>query len=132
VPVDLTGISTYKDHKKELKDVADLALVGQIQNLDVAQPVTVEVWMVASGGTLLTTDTAIRAAGKRVWGPLTIPAGGTTKIGWNDSAKLFVGRQLLVNEIKGDGQFDLYVLGNNGYHFQVTKAALIAVIAAGK
>ena len=132
VPADLNAISAYKDHKKELKDVVDLALVGNITNLDNTAPVTVEVWMVAPPGALLTSDAAVRAAGQRVWGPLTVTAGGTKIVGWDESAKLFAGRQLLVNQIKGAGKFDLYALCSGGYHFQLSKGALIAIIAAGK
>jgi len=132
VPVDLGTVSTYRDHKKELKDVSDLAVVGQVQNLDGSAPVDVEIWIVRNPGTLLTTDAAVRGAGVRVWGPLHLAAGATRTVGWDDSAKLFVGRQALIDEIKGDGRFDLYVLGSGGYHFAVTKAAIIAVIAAGK
>ncbi len=132
VPVDLNAISAYKDHKKELKDVVDVALVGNLTNLDNSQPVTVEVWMVAPPGSLLTTDAAVRSTGKRIWGPLTVAAGGTKAIGWDESAKLFVGRALLVDQIKHAGQFDLYALGSGGYHFQLSKGALIAIIAAGK
>jgi hypothetical protein len=132
VPVNLNGISAYKDHKKDLKDVVDLAIVGDLTNLDNAQPVTVEVWIVETPGTLLTSDSAVRAAGKRVWGPLTLAAGATKHVGWDESASLFVGRQVLVDQIKNDGAFDLYALGSGGYHFQITKGAVLAVIAAGK
>lgn len=133
VPVDLNLVSAYKDHKKDLKDVSDLAVVGNVTNLDNGAPVDVEVWIVPHpNGTLLTTDAAVRSAGVRVWGPLHVEAGTTRTVGWNDSARLFVGRPALISEVKGDGRFDLYALGSNGYHFQVSKAAIIAVIGAGK
>lgn len=133
VAVDLNGIKAYSDHKSELKDVVDLAFVGDVTNLDSGQPTTVEVWVVTHPtGTLLTTDAAIRAAGQRVWGPMTVGRADTRHITWNESAKLFVGRKILVDAIKNGGTFDLYALGSNGYHFQVTRGALIAVIAAGK
>ena len=52
---------------------------------------------------------------------------------WNRSATLFVGRQALIDEIKGDGKFSLYLKGT-GATFNVTlsKGAVIAVIAAAK
>lgn len=50
----------------------------------------------------------------------------------DSSAGLFTGRAALIEEIKGDGRFDLYALGNNGYSFRVDKGILMAVISAGK
>jgi hypothetical protein len=132
VPVDLNLISTYKDHKQDLKDVSDLAVVGTVTNLDNAAPVDVEIWIVPTSGTLLTTDAAVRSAGVRVWGPLSVGAGASRSVGWDDSARLFVGRDALIREVKGDGRFDLYALGSGGYHFRISKAAIIAVIGAGK
>jgi hypothetical protein len=133
VPVDLNQVSEYKDHKKDLKDVSDLALVGAITNLDGSASTDVEVWMVASpGSSPLTTDASVRSSGVRIWGPLHLAPNETRNIGWNDSAQLFSGRAALVDEIRGDGRFDLYALGNNGYHYRVSHAAVIAVIAAGK
>ena len=131
VPVDLNLISEYKDHKNELKDVVDLALLGKLTNLT-GTATDVEVWMVATPGAILTTDAAVRAAGVRVWGPLTLPANGTVNINWNKSATLFGGRKALVGEIKGDGRFDLYAIGSGAYSFRVDKGALVAVISAGK
>ncbi len=133
VPVDLNLVGAYKDHKKELKDVNDLAVVGTVSNLDATAPVDVELWIVRQpSGTLLVSDSAVRASGVRAWGPLHLEAGASKTVGWNDSARLFVDRQALVDEVKGDGRFDLYALGSNGYHFRISKAAIIAVIGAGK
>ena len=132
VPVDLNAVSAYHDHKQDLKDVSDLAVVGKITNLDGGAPGDVEIWIVPTSGTLVTTDAAVRSAGVRVWGPLHLAAGATHDVSWDESASLFVGRDALIHEVKGDGKFDLYMLGSGGYHFQVTKAAIIAVIAAGK
>jgi hypothetical protein len=131
VPVNLNEVGEYKDHKGDLKDVADLALVGNVTNLT-GTATAIEVWMVASPGSLLTTDTAVRSAGAKVWGSLSVPASGTVKIDWDKSAALFTGRKALIDEIKGDGRFDLYMLGTGAYSFRVNKGALIAVISAGK
>jgi len=131
VPVDLNEVSAYADHRENLKGVVDLALVGKITNLTGTQT-PVEVWMVASPGAPLTTDTDVKAAGVKVWGPLTVPAGGDVQVNWNRSAELFVGRQALVTEIKGDGRFDLYAIGTGAYSFRIDKGALIAVVSAGK
>lgn len=131
VPIDLNEVSEYADHKDELKDVVDLALVGKVTNLTGAAT-DVEVWMVASPGAPLTTETAVKAAGVKLWGPLAVPANGSVQVDWNKSAALFSGRQALITEIKGDGRFDLYALGSGAYNFRVDGGALIAVVSAGK
>jgi len=131
VAVDLNTVGEYKDHKGDLKDVVDLAVVGSITNLT-ATATSVELWMVTSPGSLLTTDTAVRAAGVKIWGPLALGASATKKIGWDESAQLFTGRAVLISEIKGDGRFDLYALGTGAYSFRIDKGALIAVVDAGK
>lgn len=129
VPVNLNDESDYADHKDKLKDVADLAIVGKITNLS-STPTAVEVWMVETPGALLTSDTAVRAAGKKIWGSLSVPGNGTVTIDWNKSAALFTGRQALIAQVKGDGRFDLYALGTGTYTFRIEKGALIAVLAA--
>jgi hypothetical protein len=131
VQVNLNDVDTYADHKDELKDVADLALVGKVSNLT-GTDTAIEVWMVASPGVMLTTDAAVRAAGQRIWGSLQVPANSSVQIDWNRSAALFGGRQALIAEIKGDGRFDLYALGTGSYDFRIDQGALIAVISAGK
>jgi hypothetical protein len=88
--------------------------------------------MVASpGGSLLTTDAAVRSAGTKIWGDFSLGASQTRQIDWTASSRLFVGRQALIAEIKGDGRFDLYALGSGAYSFRVNNGALVAVIAAG-
>ncbi len=131
VPVDLNTVSDYSDHKKELKDVADLAFVGKITNT-AASSTDIELYIVPTPTTVYTTDATVRANGVRLWGPVTLAAGASRQVGWNDSAKLFVGRQTLINEIKGDGRFDLYAVATGGYNFNLSKGALIAVVSAGK
>ena len=132
VRVDLNTISEYNDHKENLKDIVDMALLGKLTNLDSGASVTMEVWMVANPTATYTTDAAVRSNGVKVWGPLTVPASGVANIGWDQSAALFVGRDKLITEVKGDGVFDLYAVGNNGYNFRVDKGVLMLVVAAGK
>jgi hypothetical protein len=133
VQVNLNTIPEYLAHKKDLKDILDISLLGDLTNLDGSQPVTAEVWMVPHHtDPLYTTDAQVRAAGSRIWGPITVAAGGTKHIGWNESAQLSVGKAQVMYEVKHGGQFDLYALGNGGYHFQLTNGAFVAVIAAGR
>ena len=132
VAVDLNTVSLYNDHKKDLKDVVDLALVGDIHNNGGAST-NVEAWIVPAGGTNFVTASAVRAGGSKLWGPLTVGAGATVKVDWNKSAALFSGRKLLVDEIKGDGVFDLYVIGSvDPFDFTLTNGVLLAVVSAGK
>ncbi len=127
--VDLSTVDEYNDNRDKIDTVSDLALLGQFTNNGPAT--TVEVWMVASPGAMLTTDSAIRAAGQRIWGPFTLGAGETRSIGWDQSAQLFVGRAALVSEIKGDGEFALYAIGSSApYSFTIENGAMVAVISA--
>ena len=130
VDVDLNSIGDYNDHKSDLKRVDDLALIGDFKN-NAGSAATVEVWLVASAALALT-PAQLTAQGVRLWGPLSVAAGGTEHVDWNRSAKLFVGRQSLIDEIKGDGHFSLYVIANGTFDVTVTNGAVIAVVAAAK
>lgn len=145
VDVDLNTISDYADHKNELKRIDDLALVGSFHNNDIS-PDTVNCWIVPSGAANLTYS-QVQAQGTKLWGPVNLAVGETKQVDWNGSAQLFTGRQILINEIKGDGHFSLYVTDNSGspvqpttppttalagFNVTITNGALIAVIGAGK
>jgi hypothetical protein len=132
VAVDLNTIGEYSDHKTDLKRVDDLALIGDFRN-NLTSAVTVEAWIVPSGILTLTPATLATGGGQKLWGPLVIPASSTVSVDWNKSASLFVGRQLLIDEIKGDGTFSLYLKGTGAaFDVTVTKGAVIAVIGAAK
>ena len=132
VAVDLNDVEEYADNKDKLKDVVDMALLGRVTNQG-ATATSVELWMVPNPGSLLGTQGAVEAAGVKVWGPLALAPGETKQINWNQSATLFSGRQALVNEIKGDGRFDLYAFGSGtAYNFRINKGALAVVLSAGK
>ena len=128
--VDLNTVSEYQDHKSELKRVDDLALIGEFHNGTVVAS-TVEVWIVPTGQTSLSLS-ALQSSGVQLWGPLTIAGNATEKVDWNRSAKLFKGRQTLIDEIKGDGKFSLFVIANGAFDITLDKAAVIAVIGAAK
>ena len=134
VAVDLNQYSDYSNNKDKLKNIEDLALLGQVANLT-SSATSVEVWMVPDpGSSLLSTEAAVRAApgAARVWGAFALGPNETKKINWNQSATLFAGRQALVSEIKGDGRFDLYAIGAGGaYAFRIDKGAFVVLISAG-
>jgi len=130
VDVDLNTVGDYNDHKKDLKRVDDLALTGTFRN-NTGAAAAVETWIVPSG-TLNLSLAQLQANGVRLWGPLNLPANGTQTVDWNRSAGLFVGRQTLIDEIKGDGRFALYLVANGSFDLTVTNGALVAVVAAAK
>jgi hypothetical protein len=136
--IDLNSESEYKDNKDKLKDLSDLAVLGKVTNLDTS-PVNVEVWITKTPSAY-TTDAALKAdpTAVKIWGPFSLGAAGTgsaTKvIDWNLSAKLFTkaGKDALLGEAKGDGNFSIYAVGNAAtYNFTVTNGVLVLVIDAG-
>lgn len=129
--VDLNGIGEYADNKAQLKRVDDLAIIGEFTN-NSASAATVDAWLVPTGGATSLTLAQLQAQGVRLWGPLPVAAGATEIVNWNRSATLFVGRQSLIDEIKGDGHFALYVIANGAFDIHVEKGAVIAVIGAAK
>jgi hypothetical protein len=131
--VDLTTDSDYNDHKDDLKGLADVAVLGKITNSGSAD-IGVEVWM-TGGPTTYTTPSEVTTNGTKLWGPFNLPAGDTKQVPWDESAKLFTstGKALLINEIKGDGQFTIYAIADAGtYQFNVDNGVLALVIDFGK
>ncbi len=130
VDVDLNTVSEYKDHKSELKRVDDLAFIGNFRN-NTGTAASVEAWIVPAA-TLGLTPAQLTSAGVRLWGPLNVAANATERVNWDRSAALFKGRQTLIDEIKGDGRFSIYVIANGAFDVTVTNGAVIAVIGAAK
>ena len=122
--VDLNTVSDYKDHKNDIKRVEDVSLVGEFANGS-ASAAQIDVWLVADPSL----PVGPQPSGVRLWGPLTVAANSTEKVDWNHSAALFVGRQALIDEVKGDGHFRLYVAAT-GANCTVTKGALVVVVSA--
>lgn len=134
IPVDLTTESVYNDHKEDISGIVDAALVGEIENAGTSS-VEVEFWMTGTT-TTHTTAAQVRSdpSAVRVWGPFHLEPGERRAIGWDQSAALFAGRQALIGEIKGDGQFTLYPLGPSAataYRFIVHRGVLVVTIDAG-
>jgi len=128
VDVDLNTVGEYNDHKDKLKRVEDLALVGDFRNNTVLAT-SVEVWIVPSAALGLSLS-QVQAQGVQLWGPLSVGANSTVSVDWDRSAQLFVGRQTLIDEIKGDGHFSLYVIANGAFDVTLTNGAVIAVVGA--
>jgi len=128
VDVDLNTVSEYNDHKSELKRVEDLALVGEFTN-NSSTAAQIEVWIVPSAAPTLTPQ-QLQANGTRLWGPLAVAGNSTEKVDWDRSSALFVGRQALIDEVKGDGHFSIYVVANGAFNVTVTKGSLIVVVGA--
>jgi len=135
IPVDLTTNKDWNDHKDELKGLTDLAILGKFTN--VSGP--------AGGVNVYITPTldgpaggapAVPAGATLLWGPGTIGASPASRtIGWDESAGLFnkAGKDLLISEVKGDGQFTLYTTGSTGtFDIRVDDGELVLVLDAGK
>jgi hypothetical protein len=123
----------YEDHKDDLKGLADVAVLGKLTNTGSAD-IGVEVWMTAAA-TAYTTPTEVTTNATKLWGPFNVKAGDSQQVGWDESAKLFdnTGKAVLLGEIKGDGKFTIYAIGNAGtYSFKVDNGVLALTIEAGK
>ncbi|HTO89714.1 MAG TPA: hypothetical protein VMJ70_01160 [Candidatus Sulfotelmatobacter sp.] len=135
--VDLNTISEYKDHKDNVKDLADFAVLADITNTtSPPAAIDVEVWITPTT-TSYTTSAAVKgdASAKRVWGPFHLNAGQSATIDWDKSAALFTadGKNAIVTELKGDGIFTAYVLSNtSAATFQVKNGVFAIVIDAGQ
>jgi hypothetical protein len=131
--VDLNTESDYNDHKEDLQAIADIAVLGKITN-NAGGAVGVEVWMTPTQ-TAYDNTTDISNNATKLWGPFVLLPGATKTVDWNDSAKLFTpaGKALLLNEVKGDGQFTLYAIGNTTtYDISVSNGVLAIVLDFGK
>jgi hypothetical protein len=134
--IDLNTESTYKDHKSDLKDLVDCAFLGTFKNNSTTTALSIEVWM-TPGLTSHATEAQLNldATRVKVWGPLTLAANESKKVGWDESAALFTkaGKAALVTEVKGDGSFTVYAKGTGtSYNFTLTHGVAVVVIDAGK
>lgn len=134
VQVDLNTISEYKDHKDKLHDLADLALLGEVENRGSAA-LQIEFWL-TPGRTTHTLASQVRgdATAVLLWGPLPVGAGARQRIDWNASAALFTGRRALLDEVKGDGEFTLYAMAPSGaltFDFVLHHGVLVVIVDAG-
>ena len=134
--IDLNTQSTYRDHKNDLKDLADCALLGTFTNTGTGT-LDILVYMTPAGSPLHTTKVQLDADATKikVWGPLTLGPGASKKVGWDESAGLFNadGKQALLKEVKGDGDFALYAVGASApYKLRLTDGVAVVVVDAGK
>jgi hypothetical protein len=136
VDVDLSTVAAYREHKDQLKGVADLALLGRFTNLAGSPALGLRMY-ITRDLTTLPDAAALTQAGSPaipVWGPFDLPAGeSTTAISWDQSAGLFkTGKGPLIEEIKGDGKFSLYLVGSTGtFDVKVENGAIVVVIDGG-
>ena len=133
--IDLNEEQDYRDHKEDLKDLVDCALLGTFRN-NTATAITLEVWM-TRGLTSHSTETELEDDAGRVqlWGSLALAGNESKQIGWDESAALFskTGKQALLEETLGDGSFTLYAKGTGGvYNFTLEQGVAVVVIDAGK
>jgi len=131
--VDLNTIPDYEKHKDSLKGLNDFALVGKFTNMS-GPAGALEVWVTA-GSTNYTTIAEVQANATRLWGPGAIGAAPDVHVvSWDESSKLFTkaGKDILLQEARGDGDFTLYTFGTAGtYQVKVEDGFLILVLSAG-
>ena len=131
--VDLTTEDDYNEHKEDLKSIADIAVLGKLTN-NLSSAIGVEVWMTPAP-TTYTTANEVTTNATRLWGPFNVNGNATKTVDWNESASLFssAGKAVLLNEIKGDGQFTIYAIGNTTtYSVDVDNGVLAIVLDFGK
>jgi hypothetical protein len=139
VDVDLNTISDYSKHKDKLKGLSDLAVLGTFSNEINPTPAGTVTVYITAGFTNYGSPAEITANATKLWGPATIGANPSSTqsvtIDWNTSAALFntVGKQTLIDEAKGDGQFTLYTVGSAGptYQIKIKNGKLVLVLEAG-
>lgn len=141
--VDLNTIEDYVEHKEDLEGVADLALLGEVTNnlslgaksgsLQGGDPtLNVEAW-ITPATTNYTSESQVRNNAIKIWGPLVVEPGETRTIDWDESAGLFtaLGKIVLLDEMKGDGVFTIYLIGTSGfYNFTVENTTLVLTMEA--
>jgi hypothetical protein len=131
--VDLNTEEDYNEHKEELETLSDVAVLGTLVNTGDA-PIHVEVWMTAVPSTY-TTSAEVTENGTKLWGPFQVAANSSKTVGWDESADLFtkLGKELLIQEIKGDGQFTVYAIAAEAtYSFEVQNGVLALVLDFAK
>jgi hypothetical protein len=135
VPVDLSDVDEYNDHKDELKGLVDVAILGKFTNVN-GPAGGVSVYIVPTLDFPAGGAPAVPAGATLLWGPASIgPTGSVRVIDWNESAGLFnkAGKDLLISEVKGDGQFTLYTTGSAGtFNIRVDEGLLALVLDAGQ
>lgn len=130
--IDLNEEDVYADHRDDIETISDLALIGRVENT--GQTVIDVVAYITKDVTSYTTDTEVKQNAIRVWGAFKVNPGATETVGWDASAALFstLGKEVLIDEVKGDGVFTIYIVASQGtYQFNVTNGSFVVVLDAG-
>lgn len=132
--VNLTLNREYRDHRGKIRGLVDCALLGKFTNtgtgaLGVVVYMTPDLTQYSTKSQLDADATKIQ-----LWGPLNLAAGASRTVGWDESSRLFsaAGKQALTREVKGDGQFTIYVVGSTApYQLRLENGVAVVVIDAG-
>jgi hypothetical protein len=135
--------SDYTDNKDKLEGLTDLAILGTFVNSTPGTPAGQVTCYITAGNTTYANGGEVLSASDAVvlWGPASIGAegtpDGTVTLDWDASAALFntVGKQVLIDEAKGDGQFTLYFVGTSftgGYDIEIQDGKVVLVLDAGQ
>ena len=109
-----------------------IVFIGKVENT--GQSAIDVVGYITKDLTSFTTDTQVKDSAIRVWGAFKVNPGETKTVGWDESAALFstAGKQVLIDEVKGDGVFTIYIVASQGtYQFNVTNGSFVVVLDAG-
>jgi hypothetical protein len=132
--VDLTTEEDYNDHKEDLQSLADVAVLGTLIN-NGGTAIHAELYMTPSSTPSYTNAADVKANAALLWGPFEVAAGASKTVDWDESADLFspAGKALLIQEIKGDGQFTVYMIAaEETYSFEVQNGVLALVLEFAK
>lgn len=132
VQVDLSDDEDYVDNKDKIQGLSEEALLGYVKN-NRTEPVQVVAWMTPDL-TTYTDEADVRANGVEVWGPLDLGPEEQVRVSWDQSVGLLTpgGKQLIEQEVRGDGIFTVYVIGKTGnYDLTVTSGKFVVIVDAG-
>ncbi len=131
--VDLNTLDDYTEHKSDLENMKDVAVLGTVVNTG-GTDIGVQVWM-TTDSTGYTTPNEVTSSATFLWGAFNVSAGDSVGITYAQSTKLFnsTGKSVLMGEVKGDGKFTVYAISDTPvYSFDVHDGVLAMVLEFAK
>jgi hypothetical protein len=133
IQIDLNANDKYADHKSDLDQIVDVALLGEVTNNDNGDPGQVEIWMTPDV-TNYSEESQVKDNAIPLWGPFAVEAQKSRRIDWTQSVSLVNDNAftILQDQVMGDGRFTLYALDRTGiFQLDVSQGALVLVLDAG-
>ncbi|OGC91506.1 MAG: hypothetical protein A2W25_00585 [candidate division Zixibacteria bacterium RBG_16_53_22] len=124
-PIDLTLNSDYEDHKDKIKSIDTITLTGFIVNRGSSDAVS-EIWISDE----LYTDTAsVRQNASLVFISPSIPVNDTLFLHWADGKANMRNQDILADQIKDGGQFNVYGIADGSFNLQYDLSVIITLTA---